>query len=71
MDTAIVDAAITGTVLITPLPSAWLAAVAVALNAGRSAFALRSLPKVLSVQGPAERDAAAWPGCIRVGPHLC
>lgn len=41
--TAIVDAAVTGTVLITAPTLAWPVAVAVALSAGRSTFALRNL----------------------------
>lgn len=46
--TAIVDAAVTGTVLITAPALAWPIAVAVALSAGRSTFALRNFHHALT-----------------------
>jgi len=46
--TAIVDAAVTGTVLITAPALAWPVAVAVALSAGRSTFALRNFHHALT-----------------------
>jgi hypothetical protein len=46
--TAIVDAVVTGTVLITAPALAWPIAVAVALSAGRSTFALRNLRHALT-----------------------
>ena len=46
--TAIMDAAVTGTVLITAPALAWPVAVAVALSAGRSTFALRSFCHALT-----------------------
>jgi len=46
--TAIVDAAVTGAVLITAPALAWPVAVAVALSAGRSTFALRNFHHALT-----------------------
>jgi hypothetical protein len=46
--TAIVDVAVTGTVLITAPALAWPVAVAVALSAGRSTFALRNFHHALT-----------------------
>jgi hypothetical protein len=46
--TAIVDAVVTGTVLITAPALAWPIAVAVALSAGRSTFALRNFRHALT-----------------------
>ena len=46
--TAIVDAAVTGTVLVTAPALAWPIAVAVALSAGRSTFALRNFHHALT-----------------------
>ena len=50
LGTAILDAAMTGTVLAIAPALVWPVAVAVALSAGRSTFALRNFPKVLSTQ---------------------
>jgi len=46
--TALVDAAVTGTVLVTAPALAWPIAVAVALSAGRSTFALRNFHHALT-----------------------
>jgi hypothetical protein len=59
--TAIVDAAINGTVLITVPVLARLAAAAVAPSAGRSTFALRILPEVRGwLLGPAAAIALGY-----------